>query len=151
MLGGLDFTFVDIISPERSAGQIVEIHPQEHFVGFDVDRAHKHGLGPFCKFSFSGEEGVSGVYALVVSDSVCYIGQTIDLRRQLNDIGNIYRAKCYKGGQPTNCKINHRVLEVSQTGRRVVLYAHPTPPSLQPSLKKQLIAGYSPIWNDTSG
>jgi D-alanyl-D-alanine dipeptidase len=152
-LGGHDFTFVDVITPERAATGIVEVHPQEHFVEFDINRVHKHGLGPFCKFSISEEQGQGGVYALVVGDSICYIGQTIDLKKQFNDgFGKISRSNCYRdGGQPTNCKINHRVLEVSQAGSRVDLYVCSTPASLQPSVKKQLIASCLPPWNDTLG
>jgi len=152
-LDGHDFAFVDVIAPERDAGGIVEVHPQAHFVGFDVNRVHKHGLGPFCKFRISEAQGLAGVYALVVGDSVYYIGQTMDLNKQFNDgFGAIYQSNCYKHrGQPTNCKINHRVLEVSEAGGLVHLYVHPVPPELQQPVKQQLIASYSPPWNDTRG
>jgi hypothetical protein len=107
---------------------------------------HKHGYGAFCKFRISVPRGLIGVYALVVDGLVCYIGECEDLGKRFNTgYGNISPRNCYQGGQPTNCKINHRVLDVSNTGESVNLYFHST--SSRHLVEKRLITQFSPPWN----
>jgi len=87
-----------------------------------------------------------GVYALMKDGAVCYIGECEDLGKRFNmGYGNISPKNCYQGGQPTNCKINHRVLEVSKAGGRIDLYFHQT--SQRKAVEKLLIVRCSPPWN----
>jgi hypothetical protein len=70
---------------------------------------------------------VAGVYLLVCNGELLYIGETINLKRRFNDrrygsYGFISPAACYVGGQSTNCKINHLVLQLFEAGHPVLFY-----------------------------
>lgn len=144
-LRGLDVEFVESLTPDRNAsGTIIELNPQARYAGTAL--LHKYGNGTFCKFRVSAPKGLTGVYALVVDEAIRYIGECEDLSRRFNShYGNISPQDCYKGGQPTNCKINRRVLEMSKAAGRVDLYFLATPQ--RETVEKQLIAIYSPPWN----
>ena len=102
-------------------------------------------LAPF-QFHIRVPKGQVGVYALVVDDVVRYIGECEDLGKRFNaGYGNISPKNCYIGGQPTNCKINHQVLDIAKSGRHVCLYFHPT--AERYVVERQLIAAYAPRWN----
>lgn len=147
-LADYSFTFRGQLVPERDAqGALKELQPQVRYAKRATVALHKHGLGPFCKFRIAVPAGLRGVYALVVDDSVRYIGECQDLAKRFNDgYGNISPTNCYRGGQATNCKINHHVLDVTISGGRVNLYFHPTRSRYE--VEEQLIARYSPPWND---
>lgn len=147
-LGGLDFEFVEPLTPELdTSGVIREFIPQERYAKSAIVRLHKHGDGTFCKFRISVPRELVGVYALVVAGSVRYIGECEDLGKRFSSgYGAISPKNCYVGGRTTNCKINRRVLDVSKAGGRVDLYFHQT--MLRKTVEKQLIASYSPHWND---
>ncbi len=149
-LGGSDFAFVGSLTPERdTSGTIVEFSPQGRYAKADAHALHKHGHGAFCRFCIAVPKGLAGVYALVVDGSVRYIGECEDLGKRFNmGYGTISPKNCYAGGQPTNCKINRRVLGVSKGGGRVDLYFLPTPLSLRKAVENQLVARCSPPWND---
>jgi hypothetical protein len=146
-LGGRDFTFVGSLIPDRDAsGAIAEVRPQARYKKADVVPLHPHGHGPFCKFRISVPKGLTGVYALVVDGTVRYIGECQDLGKRFSSgYGNISPKNCYEGGQRTNCKINRRVLEVTQVGGRVDLYFHAT--AERKTVERQLLAGDLPPWN----
>jgi hypothetical protein len=149
-LGDHEFTFVASLIPERDAsGAILEFPPRGRSATMDPALLHEHGHGPFCEFRIDAENGLGGVYALVVNGVVHYIGQTKNLKWQFNHgYGIIRQSACYaKGGLSTHCKINSRILEVSRAGRRVDLYFHATPLASRTSVRRQLIASYSPPWN----
>jgi hypothetical protein len=148
-LEGYDFALMESLAPERDAvGAIREFSPQGRYVKADATALHKHGQGTFCRFRISVPKGMTGVYALVVAGSVCYIGECEDLAKRFNTgYGNISPKNCYVGGQATNCKINRRVLDVSQAGEQVDLYFHPTSPLLRKPVEKRLVASYMPPWN----
>jgi hypothetical protein len=147
-LGKHDFALVESLVPVRDApGTISEFRPQDRYEKADVVPLHTHGHGPFCKFRISAQKGLSGVYALVVAGSFCYIGECKDLRERFGSrgYGTISPRNCYIKGQPTNCKINRQVFKVAQAGGRVDLYFYPTPE--RKAVEEQLIADYSPLWN----
>ncbi len=146
-LGGHAFVYKTTLAPERDhAGAIRETRPQEHYAKRDTIRLNRYGHGPFCRFGITVEQGLTGVYALAVDGAVRYIGICEDLARRFNaHYGTISPQDCYVGGQSTNCKINHRVLDESNAGRRVDLYFYPTPQ--RKALEKHLIALYLPPWN----
>jgi hypothetical protein len=147
-LGGRDFTFVASLIPDHDAsGAVEEFSPQGEYENRDAIPLHKHGHGTFCNFRISVPKGLVGVYALVVAGEVGYIGKCADLRERFGSrgYGTISPRNCYVKGQPTNCKINRRVLEVSQAGGRVDLYFYRTPE--RQTVEEQLIADCSPPWN----
>lgn len=147
-LAGYEFTFMAPLNPERDAmGVIRELRPQALYAKRDTVALHYHGSGPFCKFRIDVPARLAGVYALVVDGSIRYIGECEDLAKRFNmGYGTISPRNCYRGGQATNCKINHHVLDMSTSGGRVNLYFHPT--LMRHQVEKQLIARYSPPWND---
>lgn len=146
-LGEWDFDFVETLAPALdAAGGIEEFSPQEQYMGKDAVPLHKHGHGTFCSFSIAVLPGREGVYALVVDGSARYIGECEDLRKRFNvGYGHISPRNCYRRGQSTNCKINHRVLGVSKAGGRVNLYFYQT--TQRHTVEERLIAGCSPPWN----
>jgi hypothetical protein len=142
-----DFTFVATLAPERDAtGAIRELSPQGRYPKLAAVPLHQHGHGTFCSFRIAVSPGLTGVYALVVDGSVRYIGECEDLGKRFNmGYGNISPKNCYRGGQPTNCKINRCVLDVSKAGGSVNLYFHLT--TDRKTVEKQLISRYTPPWN----
>jgi hypothetical protein len=149
-LGGHEFAFVQSLIPKRDASDaIMEFSPHGDYAKADVSRLHKHGHGTFCKFRIVVQQGLErqgGVYALIVDESVCYIGECEDLVRRFNaGFGNIYPRNCYVNGRSTDCKVNRRVLEASKAGGRVDLYFLPTPE--RKAVEQRLIACYAPPWN----
>lgn len=149
-LDGHDFGLVASLAPDYDASSTVqEFSPQGRYAKRNVVPLNDYGHGSFCKFRISVPTGLSGVYALVVDGSVRYIGECEDMRKRFNlGYGNISPRNCYRGGQPTNCKINRRVLDVSKAGGRVGLYFQPTSP--RKAIEKHLIARLSPPWNGRS-
>lgn len=141
------FTFVETLTPERTAsGAVLELSPQGQYKKAGTVRLHDYGHGTFCKFRITVPEGLVGVYAMVVDGAVCYLGECLDLRKRFNaGYGLISPRKCYQRGQPTNCRLNQRILNVTKAGGRVDLYFHPT--AQRKMVEKQLIARYSPPWN----
>lgn len=146
-LHGRDFTFVTRLTPDRDAtGAIKEFSPQARYTKAGSVPLHQHGHGTFCSFRILVPSRLVGVYALVVDGSVRYIGECEDLGKRFNaGYGNISPKNCYRGGQPTNCKINRRVLDMSKAGGSVDLYFHPT--TDRKTVEKDLIARYTPPWN----
>lgn len=150
-LGDRTFKFVASLIPERDeSGVIKELCPQVRYAKPKGSELHKHGHGPFCMFHITVPKGMIGVYALVVDRCIHSIGACEDLGRLVNTgYGSISPANCFKGGQPTNCKLNQRVLAVSKAGGRVDQYFYPyaRPKSDRHTLKKQLISEHLPSWN----
>lgn len=149
-LGGLDFAFVQSLTPDRdAAGSIMEFNPQGDYSKANVSRLNAHGHGTFCKFRIVAQQDLErqgGVYALFVGESVRYIGECEDLASQFNTgFGTISPANCYVGGQSTNCKIKRRVLETSKAGGHVDLYFHAAPDRKE--IKRRLIVSDKPPWN----
>lgn len=146
-LEGDDFRFVTPLMPMHDlSGAIMEYLPQGRYAKAEDARLHQDGSGPFCRFRITVPRGLVGVYTLMVLGDVRYIGECEDLGKRFNaGYATISPKNCYKGGQPTNCKINRRVLDVSKRGERVDLYFHAT---LQRKLiEAHLIAACSPLWN----
>lgn len=146
-LESYDFAFVAPLMPEReTTGFIREFSPQWQYAKANSVALHKYGQGAFCKFRISVPRGQVGVYALIVNGDVRYIGECEDLGKRFNmGYGNISPKNCYVGGQPTNCKINRHVLDVSKVGARVDLFFHST--LQRKPIEAQLIAACSPPWN----
>lgn len=147
-LGDYDFAFMASLAPKRdSVGAIREFSPQGGYAKAGAVPLHRHGRGTFCNFRLAVSKGLYGVYALVVDGSVRYLGECEDLGKRFNaGYANISPKNCYRGGQPTNCKINRRVLDVTKAGGRVDLYFYPT--SQRKAVEQELIARYAPPWND---
>ena len=124
-MSGYPFLFLQPLIPETDAlGHVLKFFPQIEYKGLKT--LHRFGLGPFCRFYVTPLE-VAGVYLLASNSEILYIGETCNLNQRFNNrsygsYGFITPAACYHGGQSTNCKINHLVLQQFEIGQPVLLY-----------------------------
>ena len=148
-LGGQTFRFVACISPEAGPdGKPLEYMPQRRYRHAASTPLNRHGEGPFCRFSVPGLPAASGVYAVTVAQDLVYVGEATDLQRRWGSSGyaRIQPRNCFKDGQSTNCKVNHRILLAAQDGLAVRLWIRQT--ASPRSLEERLIAKLAPLWND---
>lgn len=109
-------------------------------------RLHRYGAGPFCKFRISENLEAGGVYLLTVNGLVWYVGECQNLSLRFNTgYGHISPRNCFEGGQSTNCKVNHQVLEAAKRGQRVELWFHET--ANRHAVEARLVADLAPPWN----
>jgi hypothetical protein len=142
------FQFVCDIEPDRCPdGRIREYMPQARYKGSGSTRLNPNGAGPFCRFKIPRDWKFAGVYAVMVSDRIVYIGECMNLsvRWGLGQYGSIQPKNCYVGGQSTNCKINSRVLQTCRDGGSVQLWFHKT--ESYKSLEQMLRTKLHPEWN----
>ena len=133
------FEFVDDIRPERDQNGIIEYAPKEEYYNNRKDRPlNKHGKGPFCTFSIANAPAESGVYLWIIqnpvepitenNENIIYIGETENFKKRFGEgnYGRISPRNCYKGGQSTNCKMNHMVWCESKRNT-ISIYFYATP------------------------
>lgn len=151
-IGGYEFQFVCDILPETdSRGVVCEIFPQEFYEKKDSLDLHKYGKGPFCRFKIPNSWSErQGVYAILIDDSIVYIGECEDLLDRYNSgYGNISPRNCYVGGQSTNCKINANILYEIKNGKAIRLFFYETYDRY--AVEDNLIDKLHPAWNSKSG
>ena len=147
-LNGQTFRHAARIAPEAGPdGKPLADMPQQRYRGADSTALNPHGTGPFCRFSVAGLPAASGVYAVTLTQELVYVGIATDLERRWgpSGYGRIQPRNCFKGGQSTNCKVNHAILLAARQGLAVDLWTRlaedPRP------LERQLIAELAPPWN----
>ena len=146
------FTHVCKICPQIDSEQnIIEFLPQENYKNQNNLKLHKHGSGPFCKFSIDKKYSKkSGVYIITVNDSIRYVGECDDfLKRYGMGYGTISPRNCFEGGQSTNCRINSAILNSIKSNCIVRLYFLETNDRFL--VEHNLITKLNPSWNMTSG
>lgn len=145
--GHYPFRYVCSIQPERdAAGHIRQYMPQSQYKNLESLPLHKHGRGPFCRFRIPRAFSEEGVYILVVDELPHYIGECVNLSSRFNmGYGQISPRNCYERGQPTNCKINHFVLQNTNRGSQIALWFHQT--SSRKVIEDELIGRLKPFWN----
>lgn len=149
-LEGEGLAYVGPITIERdSSGVPVEYLPQERYENRDGLRLNRHGKGPFCRFDIPKLVEDAGVYSITVDNSVVYIGECQNFRERYGPrgYGVIHPRNCFDGGQPTNCKINARVLEATLRGSIPVLWFVSEAATSRKHVEAELIARYLPSWN----
>lgn len=112
-------------------------------------KLHEYGSGPFSELVLSKLPRQPGVYAVVDGVGlVRYIGKaegSVAERWGSTGYRHINGAKCFKGGQPTTCRINGRIVQAITTGASLSLYTRligdPVP------LEAELICALRPPWN----
>ena len=147
-LGGRAFEHAARISPEASPdGKPLEEMPQRRYRAAASTPLNRHGHGPFCRFSVAGLPATSGAYAVTVEQNLVYVGIATDLKRRWGPSGyaQIQPRNCFKGGQSTNCKVNHAILTAVRDGLVVRLWIHRT--ANPRPLEALLIAELAPPWN----
>ena len=148
-LGGVAFRFVAEIRPAADAnGLPVEERPHLRFDNTRGLPLNRHGDGPFCRFSVSGLPERPGVYAVTAARGLAYVGIANDLRERWSARGyaRIHPRNCFRGGQSTNCKVNHAILTAARGGRPILLWIHETVSPRR--LEERLIRVFEPPWND---
>lgn len=146
------FEFVDSISVKRNQAGVVDIKmPQSRYEKSDEYPVHRYGWGPFCEFSVDTSEyvGSEGVYIFAASYEIKYVGETVDIHNRIQPgYGNISPKNCFEGGQQTNCRINHLILETVRNGGQVSLWVEETQDRKQREI--ELIEQCDPPWNKAS-
>lgn len=147
-LGGRTFQHVTRILPEAGPdGGPVEDMPQQRYYAAASTPLNPHGHGPFCRFSVAGLPAAPGVYAVTVAQELVYVGIATNLKRRWGPSGyaQIQPRNPFKGGQSTNCKVNHAILLAARDRLAVCLWMHqaadPRP------IEARLIAELAPPWN----
>ena len=146
--GGYRFQLVGRIEPDRdSNGAIRQFMPQARYRNAGNLSLNKHGPGPFCRFSIARGIMSSGVYIVTVAGKPVYVGkcQSLAQRFGAQGYGAIQPRNCFVGGQSTNCKINHLILECGVQQKPIELWFHPTPNA--GLIERDLIVAIRPPWN----
>ena len=129
-MAGVEFKFANEIIPERDEnGSVRQYLPQSQYSKATTSKVHKHGAGPFCRFSIKTlEHAAAAVYVITVDSHPQYVGETVDAHQRFGPTGYglISPRNCYKGGQSTNCKINNFIYAAAVAGREVSLWVHYT-------------------------
>jgi hypothetical protein len=141
------FRRLDLAVGRDSSGNPIEESPHERFVGGATHRLHKHGIGPFCRIRVSDAPSAEGVYLVTVDGAVVYVGRCLSARERWGQqgYGLISPRNCYDGGQPTNCKVNHLILEAAKASRVIELWFRQT--ETGGALEAELIRTLRPAWN----
>ena len=77
---------------------------------------------------------------------LCWQGNGLAATLGPSGYAQIQPRNCFKGGQSTNCKVNHRILLAAQDGLAVRLWIRQT--ASPGPLEERLIAKLAPPWND---
>ena len=148
-LCGRDFAWVTEVELDAGPdGRPLEFMPQKNYAKADEKPLNRHGHGPFCRFSVPDLPACPGLYAVTVDRRLAYVGIATDLQRRWGSSGyaKIQPVNCYRGGQSTNCKINHAILLAVLEEQIVELWTRrdsdPRP------LEGRLIRELDPPWND---
>jgi len=145
---GYGFARVCLIQPECDQdGQPRQYLPQGEYSNARGLPLHRYGAGPFCRFRIPADLHVGGVYLLALNDSVCYVGECENLSLRFNiGYGQISPRNRYEGGQQTNCRLNHLILEALRGRHRIELWFHEA--SDRQAVERRLIANLAPPWNN---
>ena len=146
------FEFVDSVSVEQNEAGVVDIKmPQSRYEKSDEYPVHQYGWGPFCTFSVDTLEYAQsgGVYVFAADYEIKYVGETVDIHNRIQSgYKNISPKNCFKGGQQTNCRINHLVLETVRNGGQVSFWVEETEDRKR--RETELVEQCDPPWNKAS-
>jgi hypothetical protein len=147
VIGGCSFRFIIQIALSRDAsGNVIRLMPQSRYANTQNLPLHNYGGGPFCRFRIPNNLRLEGVYALCVDESIRYIGECLNLSARFNSgYGEISPRNCYRGGQPTNCRVNGLVLSSTDRSETLNLWFHPT--VNRKTVERQLRVLLHPPWN----
>ena len=151
IISGNQFTHIATIIPDKNQnGQIAEFQPQNRYDNKRGDPLNRHGTGSFCRFRISKLPNDEGVYAITINEETMYIGECVNLAQRFSSggYGGISPKNCFKGGQPTNCKINKNVLNHAKHGDKIDLWFFTTElGNDRKTMESELIRLVKPDWN----
>lgn len=146
-VAGRKFHFICNLEPIRELDRSVrQFMPQNR--NRNHLELHTYGNGPFCKFKIESSLDACGVYLLVltVDDQVQYVGGCANLSKAVNHgFGNISPRNCFKGGQETNCRLNHLIYTAATTEKHIALWFSET--SDYKAVKRSILEKLNPPWN----
>jgi hypothetical protein len=145
--GGYTFSLVCSLAPKvDEGGQVCQFVPQARYEKAATIPLHMHGKGPFCHFTIPHGWSMPGVYVIARGVQSMYVGKCENLSARFNaGYGHISPKNCFQGGQPTNCKINARVLQEARAGNTLQLWFLPT--TKRDWVESRLIQQLQPSWN----
>jgi len=105
----------DIQALRNNQGKVIKNYPFEKIKNKDSFIPNKHGMNWFCFLCKISNIylGYRGVYLIIVSNKLKYVGCTIRFAERWIEYCTIYPRKIWLDGQSTNCKINHNLGVVS--------------------------------------
>lgn len=123
--------------------------PQDRYANAQQLQLNPHGHGPFCRFELPRLPASAGVYAISVGPEVVYVGECQNFAERFGPrgYGVIHPRNCFQRGQPTNCKINSRVLESHRAGSPPELWFVEERSVSRKQLEAELIRTLAPQWN----
>ena len=140
IVAGHEFKHLGFLRLEmhRNGKPILE-NPQEKCSAKEL---HPKIEGPFCRLRLPELPKESGVYILVVNSTRVYVGTAENLAKRWDGYKKITPSNCKRNGQPTNCRINHLILEAQQRGQIVgLLFCR------YETLEQRAIEELQPPWN----
>ena len=151
-LFGRTFELVGRIEAERDAhGEILEQAPQDRYDNKRNLPLNAHGEGPFCRFRIGSDICAAGVYVILVEGRLMYVGECQNPSRRFGQqgYGRIQPRNCFRGGQVTNCRINHLILEAAKRSQPVELRFCECRD--RKAFEKHLLRRLQPSWNAQTG
>ena len=143
------FEYICRIVPETDYnGNILEFLPQKRYANPKNIPLNKYGKGPFCKFDIDKKfSRKTGVYIILVNDKIRHVGECEDLHQRFYmGYGNISPRNCFKGGQSTNCRVNSKILQCSESKEEIQLYFFETID--KHNIRNLLVKDLQPSWNE---
>lgn len=150
---GYDFAYAFDISPLRDDdGNLWRDLPHERYAKKAQSRLLPGGEGPFCRFDCPPGLDDAGVYLIVSDRQVCYVGQTTNglserFGATAKGYGRIAPRNCYRGGEPTNVRVNGLLFGEADLGRRCSVWFLPVALSDLDVLEDEIKQRFSPPWN----
>lgn len=146
------FSLIGTIEPDGNGTDgYLELLPQSRFQGAATAELHAYGAGPFCRFRVARRRREAGLYVLTEDEVPVYAGECANLEARWgpNGYGGISPRNCFRGGQPTNCRVNAAILASAKVGRKLELWFAPldVDTALRRSSETQLIRSLKPGWN----
>lgn len=122
--GNYIFEYVCEIQPDlQENGQIKTYMPQSKYNNKKNLPLNRYGTGPFCHIRIPTDLPYTGVYILTIDGEPYYVGECEHLSKRYNaGYGQISPKNCFKGGQPTNCRINNLIYETIRNGSYIELW-----------------------------
>ena len=141
LIAGRTFEHLGFIRLERDPhGNPILDNPHE-----DVPEAerHKQLTPPFCRLRLPKLPKSAGVYIVVTDRDHVYVGTAENLyERWHSGYKKISKSNCKRNGQPTNCRVNHLILEARKRGLKVgLLFCE------YQTLEQRVIGELRPPWN----
>jgi hypothetical protein len=147
-----NFQLIGRIEPERGPdGELLEFIPQHRYRDATTAPLHAYGSGPFCRLRIGRARHEPGLYVLTLNDEPVYAGECVDLGQRWgpNGYGGISPRNCFRGGQPTNCRVNSAILTAVKDGRVIDLWFCPSDgdTASRRATETSLIQSLAPPWN----